>query len=106
MVSRNSDYKAENAWLTSDLHSAYAMASAMAQAAGVDEVFVIGGAGLYIEAIAHADRLHITEVNAELNGDTFFPDVSEQDWTEIQSEHVPAGERDDYPTQYRLLERK
>ncbi len=82
------------------------MASAMAQKAGVDEVFVIGGAGLYEEAIRHADRMHITEVDAEIEGDTFFPNFDPEEWTELDSDDVPAGEKDDYPTQYRLLERK
>ena len=106
VVSRNSDYRAEDAWLTSDLASAYAMASAMAQKAGVDEVFVIGGAGLYEEAIRHADRMHITEVDADIEGDTYFPSFDDDDWEELDSEDIPAGEKDDYPTRYRLLERK
>lgn len=106
VVSRNSDYRADDAWLASDLASAYAMASAMAQKAGVDEVFVIGGAGLYDSAIIHADRMHITEVDASIEGDTFFPTFDENDWEELDTEDVPAGEKDDYPTRYRLLERK
>tara|TARA_X000000950_G_C13920678_1_gene663195 strand:- start:10684 stop:11229 length:546 start_codon:yes stop_codon:yes gene_type:complete len=106
VVSRNSDYVAEGAWLASNMTIAYAMASAMAGKAGVDEVFVIGGAGLYNDAILLADRLHITEVEAEIEGDTSFPAFNESDWVETVREAVPAGEKDDYPTVYRQLDRK
>ena len=71
VASRNADYEVKDAWLASGLPAAYALAIAMAKKSGVDEVFVIGGAGLYQDAIAHADCLHITEVQADtksLNG--------------------------------------
>ena len=106
VASRNADYEVNDAWLASGLPAAYALAIAMAQKSGIDEVFVIGGAGLYQDAIAHADCLHVTEVQADIEGDTYFPDFDETDWKETASEHVPAGEKDDFPTIYRRLERK
>lgn len=53
----------------------------MAHAAGHRRVYGIGGAGIYREMLAHADRLLITEVDTEVtDADTFFPEVSTEDW--------------------------
>lgn len=106
VASRNADYDVNEAWLASGLPAAYALAIAMAKKSGVDEVFVIGGAGLYQDAITHADCLHITEVQAEIEGDTWFPDFDENDWEETATEKVPSGEKDDYATIYRRLARR
>lgn len=106
VVSRNSSLQLSDAWLAPSMPTAISMAKAMAIRSGVDEVFVIGGAGIYREALKFADRLHITEVLTDLDGDTYFPDIDEADWVEIQCEDVPAGEKDDYPTRYRQLDRK
>lgn len=106
VVSRNTDYVAEGAWLASNLAIAVSMARSMAINSGLDEVFVIGGAGLYTAVLPMAERLHLTEVCAQPEGDTFFPEISEKNWTESSSEAVPAGEKDDYPTIYRVLNRR
>lgn len=61
--------------------------SALAWAGEIDEeVFVVGGAGVYAEALPLADRLLLTWVDAEPDGDTFFPAVTWQDWRELEEE--------------------
>ncbi len=84
---------------------AVTMARSMAIQSGLDEIFVIGGAGLYSAALPMADRLHLTEVCARLEGDTFFPELTISEWLEAYREDVPAGEKDDYETVYRVLNR-
>lgn len=106
VVSRNSDYHAEGAWLASNVTIAVNLARSMAIKAGLTEIFVIGGAGLYTAALPLADRVHLTEVCAQPDGDTYFPELSSDDWQEASNEPVPAGEKDDYPTVYRVLNRR
>lgn len=105
VVSRNPELSVPDAWLAPGLTPAIAMARSMAVKAEQDEVFVIGGAGLYEHALEFADRLYLTEVCADLEGDTYFPEIHEQDWNERSSETVPAGEKDDYETVFRVLDR-
>jgi dihydrofolate reductase len=63
---------------------ASSLAEALAAAGEIDdEVFVVGGAGLYSEALPVADRLALTFVDAEPDGDTFFPEVDWSDWVEV-----------------------
>lgn len=47
-----------------------------------DEIFILGGAEIYRQTLAVADRLEITEVHAEPDGDTYFPDVDRSHWRE------------------------
>jgi dihydrofolate reductase len=58
------------------------LAEALRRCAGQDEVFVIGGAEIYRLALAHADRLQLTEIRRDFAGDAHFPDLDRSDWTE------------------------
>ncbi len=57
-----------------------------AAADGVDEILVIGGAEIYQQALPRADRIYLTEVHAEVAGDTYFPTVDWSQWREIERE--------------------
>ena len=59
-----------------------------AAAALDDEVFVVGGAQVYAAALPLADRLELTWVDAEPDGDTRFPEVDWDDWRELRREHA------------------
>lgn len=53
-----------------------------------EEVFCIGGAELYKETIARADKLYLTEVHQTVDGDTFFPPFDRKKWQEIERKDV------------------
>ena len=59
--------------------------AALAAVAGTPEVFVIGGAELYALALPRADRLVLTEIDADLDGDTFFPCWERDAFTAVES---------------------
>ena len=55
-----------------------------------DEIFITGGAHLYNRFIADADRLYLTLIDEEFEGDTFFPDYTQYSWNEVSRiEHLP-----------------
>lgn len=56
---------------------------ALAACAGDPEVFFIGGAQLYEQALPLADRLYLTEIHAEFTGDAWFPQFERTDWEEF-----------------------
>ena len=70
------------------------------------EVMVIGGARLFDATIGQADRLYLTEVDAEVSGDVTLPPIDESRWTEVAREAHPAGEDDEFPFVFRVLERR
>jgi len=87
VVSRRSDWNAEGAEVVPSL------AEALARCAAAEEVFVIGGAELYREALLRADRLYITRVQAHVPGDARFPSWDETAWRLETEEHHPADAR-------------
>lgn len=73
IVSRNVLFKAENALTTTDLETALELAKKYEKR----EIFIIGGGQIYKETIPYADRLYLTLVHKDIQGDTYFPDYSQ-----------------------------
>jgi len=85
------------------VHRSLEAAIEAARRAGEKEMFVIGGAGLFSAAFRFADRVYLTRVLAEVEGDTAV-DLSPLDgWRLETSEDVPAGPEDDHPTRFEVL---
>ena len=74
VISRQADYAAPGAELADSLENALKLASTAAT------VFVIGGEQIYAQAMGIADRLEITEVDLEPDGDAWFPQIAAVDW--------------------------
>ena len=72
---------------------------------GVDEVMVIGGAQIYELALPLADRLYLTTVHAEPQGDVFFPSVDLSGWQVVAEERREADERHSSAFTFQTLER-
>jgi dihydrofolate reductase len=77
VVTRNAAYRADGAIVAASLDAA------IAAAGEAEEIFVIGGAELYRQAIGSADRLYLTEIAQDYAGDVFFPEVLAGQWQEI-----------------------
>ncbi|ACM57744.1 dihydrofolate reductase [Halorubrum lacusprofundi] len=84
----------EGAVVANDLDEAVDLAGADAADRGVDDVYVIGGATVYEQFLDRADRMVLTEVPEQPDGDTRFPDWDDEEWVETEREVVGAdGER-------------
>ena len=77
-----------------------------AETSGEQELFVIGGGEVFNLAMQLANRLYLTQVHARVPADVFFPEIDISGWQELESAYTPAGEKDQFPTTYRLLENK
>ncbi len=99
VVSRTPGYAAEGAEVFASLDEA------LAAAAGEDEVFVIGGAALYAEAMPRADRLYLTRVHATVEGDVTFPGLDPAAWTLVSEDRREADARHDHAFSFRVYER-
>jgi len=73
---------------------------------GKEEVFVIGGAEIYGLAIPYAQRMYITKVHSQCNGDTFFPVFNITEWQEISSQPHVFDKENEYDYTFAVLERK
>jgi dihydrofolate reductase len=89
VLTRDRGFRAEGAEVVHDWEAA------LAAAAGT-ELMVVGGAEIYALALAQADRLHLTEVVAEPDGDVRFPAFDRAQFRETFREAHPAGPRDEH----------
>jgi dihydrofolate reductase len=100
VVTRNAGYRAEGASVVGSLDEAF-------RAAGdVEEACVIGGTSLFAESLPIADRIHLTEVDADVPGDTFFPPFDRSQWHEREVARQGRDERHEYPFRILVLERR
>ena len=83
VVTRNPAFRAEGAEVVPSVEAALGLAGHIAQANGVDEAVVIGGAEIYQATIPVADRLYITEVHARIEGDAVLPAIDWSRWREV-----------------------
>ncbi len=88
VITRNREYIAPGAEVVASLDEALALIG------DTDEVFIIGGGELYAEAMPRAERILLTEIDADFEGDTFLPALDPVRWREKSREqHPPANER-------------
>lgn len=100
VVTRNRDWRAEGAI------TAHSLEEALGHTRGASQVFVIGGAELYALALPHADRLELTEVDQDAEGDAFFPPWKREAFEETAREPQLAGESTPFDFAFVTYQRK
>lgn len=106
VVTRDGEFRAEGADVVTSLQDAITLARARAHCVtGVDEICIIGGGQIYAQALPIANRLYVTHVLADVEGDTKFPPIDPKQWREVLRQDVPAGEKDSLATRYAVYER-
>lgn len=100
VVSRSPNYDAPGCTVVRTLDAAWAAAG------DADEACVIGGTSLFEEALPAADVVHLTEVEAEVEGDTYFPEFDRGEWHEVELGRHPADARHAYSLRFLRLERR
>ena len=106
VITRDPRYAAEGADVVHSLDEALSLAERReGDMAAAGEACIIGGAAIFEQSLPLADRLHITHVLAEVEGDVSFPPIDWAAWRLVRSQDVPAGEKDSFPTRYAVYER-
>lgn len=97
VVSRDPSYRAAGCLTAGSLEAGIGLC-------GDDpEVFVIGGAEIYREALPLATRMYLTRIEEEIAGDTWFPEFRNEEWTEISRQAAASG---DLPATFLVLDRR
>lgn len=105
VATRNPGFPAGGIILAGSSDDALEAARASAQETGVKEVFVIGGSGLFRRFLPQADRLYLTRIEADVAGDTLFPEIDKRDWKETWS-RPGAGAPGGLPYSFHILDRQ
>ena len=79
---------------------------AMKLAGDAPEVIIFGGSRVFEDFLPRADRIYLTEVDADVGGDTFFPPLDPAEWDVIEAVEHPADERHPYDFSFLTLDRK
>lgn len=104
IISR-SEFVADNTVHANSIDAALFLAEGWAKENGADEICVIGGGQIYAATLPMANKLYVTHVMAEPDGDTVYPTLNESEWRPVEREVVPIGDKDTAETLYVVYER-
>jgi dihydrofolate reductase (EC 1.5.1.3) len=99
VVTRRDDFSASGAEVFDSLETAVLSCS------DADEIVIMGGGELYRQMLPYANKLYVTLVDADVAGDTHFPQWLESEWREVSREKHPQDERHAFAFEFVILER-
>jgi dihydrofolate reductase len=103
ILTKNPYYAVQNCMVVHSIQEALELAHDN----GEQEAFIIGGGTVYEKAMPFLDRIYLTVVHTELEGDTFFPKLEISEWTEISSsERHKADKKNDFDYTFKVFEKK
>lgn len=100
VVTRHKDWTEEGALVAHDAQAAVKLAGA------APEVCVIGGAEIFKAFLPKASRIYLTRVLADVQGDTFMPEINENDWRAVERNTFAKGEKDSAAFETIIYERQ
>jgi dihydrofolate reductase len=102
VITRQPGWKAEGVSVVNGVDAA----TALAEQLNYKEIFIIGGGEIYLIAFDRTNKIYMTRVHAELEGDTYFPVIEKNDWTLVSKTDNPADEKHAYAFSFQVWERK
>jgi dihydrofolate reductase len=99
VITRQAGYEAPGATLAGSI------AEAIEISRGDTEVFNLGGARIFAQSMGQSDRIYLTRVHANPDGDARFPFIDPREWRLVRSEDHEADEKNDYPFTFEDYER-
>jgi len=107
VITRDPDWQGKGAGVqvVHTLQDAIELAESLTLINGLDEALVIGGAEIYALALPQAERIYLTQVHAEVEGDAFFPRLDPAEWQEVAREDFAAVEPNPYDYSFVVLDR-
>lgn len=102
VITRQPRWKAEGVFVVNSVDAAVSLAEGM----NYKEIFIIGGGEIYMIAFDRANKIYMTRVQADIEGDTYFPVIEKNDWTLLSKTDNPADEKHAYAYSFQLWERR
>lgn len=105
VITRQKEWQHDGVKVVHTIDEALKLAEAQSIIDGMDEVMVIGGAEIYKTALPVADKLYVTRVDADIDGDAFFPEINNKIWQETGREAFLASGNNPYDYAFCVLEK-
>lgn len=102
IVTRNKKYEAEGCIIVGSIEEALEFSRNQAQA----EVFIVGGGQIYKQSMELWDKLYLTEVAIEAEGDIYFPEVIDEQWFVVSEELYVSDKKNPYDYIFKVYKRK
>lgn len=106
VVTRDPSFEAAGISTCETVSDALILARILAKTRGAEEIMVIGGAAVYDAAFPVADRIYLTRVHADVDGDRHFSALDPVEWQETSQESLPKGPRDDHSSTLFIYDRR
>ena len=103
VLTRDTNWTAQGVEVVNDLDAAIAASEKACKAADTDELMIIGGEQIYRKFLPVANKLYLTKVEAEIEGDAYFPAIDSKQWRQV-AEKIPE-EVGNYSYRFVVLER-
>lgn len=101
VVTRTKDFNAPNCLVVNSTEEGLVLA----KQANQNEIFIIGGSEIYKLGLPVAERLYLTEIDAIIDGDTYFPEINKGEWREVSRKHHEADNRHAYAFDFVIYEK-
>jgi len=101
VLTTRSDFETENAQIANNIEKAINLAEKY----GESELMVVGGAKVYQSALPFADKIYLTTIDANIPGDTFFPDFDPEKWELVYEHNHPKDRHHEYSFAFKIFDR-
>lgn len=105
VISRDENYFAEGIDTVTSVEKALALVDGSNGNEQVEEIMVIGGGAIYKHCLPSADRLYVTHIKAEIDGDTQFPNYDDGSWEKVSSEVRESDEKNIFELDFCVYQR-
>lgn len=99
VITRNKEFKAPDCLVASSVEEALALCKEDA------EIFVIGGASIYQQALPYANRIYLTKIDVDFVGDAYSPKLDQSVWRKVEEDPHPPDANNPYPYRFLILEK-
>ncbi|MEO9003702.1 MAG: dihydrofolate reductase [Ginsengibacter sp.] len=101
IVTKKNDWQAQNVFVAHSI----AEAIEKAKESDANEIFIIGGGEIFKQTMTIVDRIYLTRVHANVEGDTSYPEINHAQWQLIKSDSFTADEKNNYPYTFEVWEK-
>lgn len=102
VITRNGGWNAAGVTVVHTIEEAIDLAASK----DVKEIFIIGGAEIFLSLLPQAGRIYLTRIHQNFEGDVFFPAIDEKNWKLAMNRDCAADEKNKYPHSFQVWERK
>lgn len=101
VITRSEEWKNDGVTVVHSLEEGLQIAEGM----GAKEIFIIGGAEIFSSAFSRADRIYLTRIHHQFEGDVFFPSIPEMEWKQVRKRFCSADEKNAWSHTFEVWER-